>query len=284
MPYGIVLGAPCSGKTTVARALARGLGMQLVEWEPALAQIKEELSTPENPVEELPPARVVEYYSKRIQKGSRLFDGFAFDSSVLAEFIKKVGPPEFFLQLQVGQADLTKRFKLKSEMEAAAELSEEDQAKLAGFISKGNELTTLTAQLASQDQRSRRLELDGSGSIEVMTARALQLFKKKIICVNLNGDYGNEASTFFKKVALMNKCMFVNVGKVIERQMKANPQVQEQLAMRGTQTDRSYPSNYSPELVTTLIKQHLEKAVNFSSEVVLFGYPSANVQLKNKSE
>lgn len=63
--------------------------------------------------------------------------------------MSKVGPPAYVVLLKVDKAPLVKRFKAKSEMDQAAELGEEDQAKIDGFLKRGDTIFQEVRQVAA---------------------------------------------------------------------------------------------------------------------------------------
>lgn len=61
--YGIVFGAASSGKTTIAKALAKNRGFLLVDWEPTINIIKDKyLNETEKGLDDVPFPRVIQYF------------------------------------------------------------------------------------------------------------------------------------------------------------------------------------------------------------------------------
>lgn len=137
--WGLVVGPSASGKTTLARYIAQRYGYTLVEWEPTIAALKEKLGQPGEPLEDVPLPRIVDYYTRTfapVLRDKFVFDGFppGCDTKAQQELFLGIGQPAWLLSTQIGKDQLWKRFKLKNEMDAAAELTPEDDEKITGFL------------------------------------------------------------------------------------------------------------------------------------------------------
>jgi len=111
--YGFVMGPSSSGRTTVAKHIANKFGYTLIEWEPTISMLKEKLGTPEEPLDEVPYTKVVEYFRDRINAANSqetlLFDGFPYDLKQLNDWVTRVAPPTFIVHLSVEKDALTRR-------------------------------------------------------------------------------------------------------------------------------------------------------------------------------
>jgi adenylate kinase family enzyme len=77
--WGLVYGPANGGKTTLAKYMGQKYGYSVIEWEPTIAQLKEKLGAPGEPLEDVPLAKIVEYYRKMFEmvgKEKYIFDGF----------------------------------------------------------------------------------------------------------------------------------------------------------------------------------------------------------------
>lgn len=118
-----MFGAPASGKTTIAKALAKNRGFILVDWEPTLNIVKDKyLSEAEKGLEEVPFPRVLQYFRDLFnanKKETVILDGFAMEKN-FDQFVKVLGAPKFFLNLSVDKPVLIKRTRAKNEADLNA--------------------------------------------------------------------------------------------------------------------------------------------------------------------
>lgn len=119
-----------------------------------------------------------------------------------------------------------------------------------------------------------------------MLATAVGLFRKRVVPVHVEGEFGEELTSFVARMCLSNKFLFVDVPHEISRLIErgSSKMLDSQLAMRWTLTSESNPSNFTPESVAELVEQCLQGAVSDSDTVVLLGYPNGDIPSRNKTE
>jgi len=116
------------------------LGYKHIEYEPYLASIKEKLIAPEDG-EELPFHKVIKHFGQLIASSDNsplVIDGINIDWKDIDNWVKSNGPPTV-LNLKVDEKELIRRTRKKNEADLAAEVTEEEAAKIKEVITKNAE-------------------------------------------------------------------------------------------------------------------------------------------------
>eukprot|EP00826_Nyctotherus_ovalis_P021421 TRINITY_DN1690_c0_g3_i3.p1 TRINITY_DN1690_c0_g3~~TRINITY_DN1690_c0_g3_i3.p1 ORF type:complete len:567 (+),score=173.85 TRINITY_DN1690_c0_g3_i3:534-2234(+) len=132
--YAMVMGAPLSGKTTVAKMIEK-CGFTLLDALVLAEDIKKKLATEDNPAESINVTldQLIEELKLRVVRRENksakfVLDGFSLEDGAATErVIDALGAPAFFIELVCGDDVLKERYKKKNEV---GELSEEQAAEL----------------------------------------------------------------------------------------------------------------------------------------------------------
>ena len=227
-----------------------------------------QLGQPDEPLEELPYPRLIEnvkiMFDEFKKKEVVIFDGFSFDISQLPALVNLIGFPSFVIVLNASKDAAVAGHKRKNEMDAAAELTEEENEKIEGEIKKLNEFAHYFKSIASESFSTNIYEVNAGTSLANLLRNAENLFFKRVFtCNSFLVDKQEEVGLekIFANICSRYNIEFINVPLLIRREIVSKSELakvlRSQYLMRWTEQPEEYPSNYTPDLVIKLIKQHL---------------------------
>ena len=101
---------------------------------------------------------------------------------------------------------------------------------------------------------------------------------------------GNKILPTVKSIAMRYGSIIVDVQSVIKKAVKMDAfseEIENQLEMRSFQIEcknKYYPSNFTPELVMTIIKDYIASLPYSSRDIFLFNYPAADLRKQDSNE
>ena len=189
--------------------------------------------------------------------------------------------PKFVINLNISKENIIKFYKKANELEADADLGE-DIEKIEKDYQKVTDFSVFFNDLAFQKHYLDYYNIDANGSQSFILKTVNSIFQKKVICFHLTGESAKNCQIYKKYSDIMcNTCTryniaFVDVRKlicekikpkcqVIAKQLTGNSiknQLNSQFKMRWTEAPKDFPSNYTPDIIISLIKEFLNKLVN----------------------
>ncbi len=109
-----------------------------------------------------------------------------------------------------------------------------------------------------------------------------EMFQKRIHIVR--DHTGSEVLPTIRSMAMRYNCVIVDVQSVMKCASKCESrkeEIENQLEMRSYQIDcknKYYPSNFTPELVMSIIKDYIASLPYSSRDIILFNYPAADLR------
>ncbi|CAD8140791.1 unnamed protein product [Paramecium octaurelia] len=284
--YGIVIGPAMSGKTTFAKYISQKFGFNLIEWgETAITQLKEKLSTvPGEQIEELTLPMIIKYYKdlfSNVTNEKYVFDGFPPGCEKPEQILQflNLGQASWVLNIGLDQTNQWIRYKIKSEIDAAQEMTDDDKEKMI-TNAKAHEEIVKQAQVYVQSQADCKLfKQDTNYSLEQNLKSIDQIFGKRVylasILANLDSDIYEALKLIYINIAAKYRMAFVDVEQLIAKNFE---KLSNDYEMRWTKQNCKNPSNFTPETVMKLVKQYIDDLPIQSRDVLLWGYISADQQ------
>ncbi|KAL4450880.1 hypothetical protein ABPG74_011722 [Tetrahymena malaccensis] len=297
--YGFVLGPQASGKSSIAKYIASKFGYTLIDWEQTFEFLKTKLGGEEGPLDELTYEQVEKYFAETLNPAKNpsktLFDGWpsVYNFAQFQQFIKKLGLPSLGIDLQINKDIYIRRYKIKNEMDPEAEMSEEDQQKIDDLLANASQYTQLVSQTAESNFGFTLYKLDVNHSLESTTRYLNNIFFKRVYVVNDYTTHHQQEVKEEQKLVFLNFCAktnttFVDVQEIIklnywQKTFNLHDQVQSEYAMRWTDQQPTFPSNYSPKLIIQAISNYLKTLKIPSRDILLYGYPSGDTPAERSS-
>ena len=131
----LISGPETSGKSSIAKIIARDYGYTHIEFEPYLTEYKEK--NPSEEGEDLSFAKTVNIFKQLISsnKNKYILEGLPYEGKELTEWIKEVGYPTA-INLKIDNDNWINRYRKKNEVDLSSELTEEDQERLTAAQQK----------------------------------------------------------------------------------------------------------------------------------------------------
>mmetsp|Transcript_7196 Transcript_7196/g.12136 ORF Transcript_7196/g.12136 Transcript_7196/m.12136 type:complete len:360 (-) Transcript_7196:1013-2092(-) len=133
--YGVVLGRPLAGKTTLAKNLCDTMNMVLLDMKQITEKVRASLGNEEEPFEgEVPiqdvekdALRVIEEHKATSTRPKFVFDGFTHkNAEEFLAFCSKLGVPDFLLCLKAEEKTIKQRYCQKNEVDEVGEEQAEE--------------------------------------------------------------------------------------------------------------------------------------------------------------
>ncbi|EGR28678.1 hypothetical protein IMG5_170620 [Ichthyophthirius multifiliis] len=294
--FGFVSGPTGSGITTSSKYIAEKFGFVLVEWESTFEMLKTKLGGDEGPLEEVNFQQVENYFVERLKgnKDKTLFDGWpsVYNLQQLQSFLKKVGLPTFFIDLNMEKSNYIKRYRLKNQMDIEAELQEEEIQKMDEILLNASSFTNFYEQTAEQNFGCTYYKLDANDSLESTRRHLNNIFQKRVYVLNNYTDPKDQERSENQKLMFVNFCarqniMFVDIQKILklhywQKPFEFHQHTQSEYSMRWTQQPPQFPSNYTPKLIMQAVQAHLKTFKISSRDILLYGYPAGDTPQERK--
>lgn len=203
--YLVLAGPPCVGKTSAAKFISSELGYRHIEYEPYVASIKEKLIAPEDG-EELPFRKVIAHFATLVaNSGSAplLIDGLNVDWKDIDSWVKANGPP-LVINLKTDDKELTRRTRKKNEADLAAEVSEEEAAKIKEAIAKNADWAD---QLGARCPLAVLYQVDFSQPLIQAEKLLEEILKPRVFLVQDNG------SLLYQNIAIRQNLGYFNLRR-----------------------------------------------------------------------
>ena len=294
--YGIVVGFPSSGKTTISKHICSKYSGQWIDYEELTNKLKEQLGTPDEPLDELPfPDQfphIANMLSTNDPSNPFIFDGFPFEMTDLKNFIEKVGTPSFVIDLNVSGENAIAAFKRKNEMEPDAEIGEDEQERLDAAIKSADEFSGFFKEISGERPGINYFSVNANFSMSFLLHQTDKIFQKRVFAFEANISDSHQAyGSLYNKLAnhcLANGIAFVDVSSHVLNFVGAKNEMAEKMLADYKMTGSTvamldYPGNYSPSKVLNVVKQNLNSSVTHCRDILLFGYPCA-YGLQKRSE
>ncbi len=278
----MVLAPPGCGKTTVSKHISSRFDYKLIDWEETQTKLKEKLGGENGPLEELPFIEIINHFNTYFNsirgKNGVVFDGFPFAEKELELWLEKVGQPTAIIDLKVSKEGLIRGHKRKNEMDAEAEVPEEEQENIIKNAQKTLVLTSLLEKYSQEFFAVNFFSINGDISVPTILKTVDSLFFKKVYVVSTDLPLGDDWSQnkylpIFSNVCCRNNVVLVDVRRLIALQYdKEGPfleRLEAQYSMNAINVPRDFSSQYTPDLILDIIKAYLVVVPSCFDEVLL---------------
>jgi len=225
--FGLMVGKSNSGKSTLAKLLAKNQGYTVLDMKATTDKVKASLGTEEEPFEGTVPIAAVEKNIIEQVKATKataakakfVFDGFTHDSlDGFLGFTEQFGLPDFLLFLTADEKTIKERYAKKNEMEDFPE----DQLEVLQEDSRANR--RLRAELAQHFEahvtRVSIINLSTDASIETTTRELNNRFSPKVILVNHVKSL--PVDTTCANIAIKYNMVYISAYQVLKHHIQSN--------------------------------------------------------------
>jgi adenylate kinase family enzyme len=302
--YGVVVGQPNSGKTTLAAALKAQLDYSVIDMKAIADKIRAGMTNEEGEAAdaeaEVPIAEVEKAIRKMLEEGHQsgkrmkyIFDGFTHaDAAAFTAFAKPLGVPAFLLHLTTSKQHLKERHCKKNEIDeypADAEEALDQQAAAASQVKDA-----LSADLCAGG-RTDIMDFSTDASFETTSKALVQKFSPQVILLNHEKRLG--VDTTCANLAIKFNMIYISVYQIIQQHIKNNTDWGKLLkATKRTKSinlttqvrDEFNEAEYSPslfdqKLVMELIRSTITEKRTSQRFVILEGLCNSH-KLQNDEE
>lgn len=226
--YGVVIGPPNSGKTTLAGVLKAKLDYQVIDMEAIRNKIRAGMTNedgePVEPDTEVPIAEVEKAIVAMIDEGKSstkrmkyVFDGYVHaDAEKFNAFVQPFGAPTFLLCLETSKQFLKDRYKEKNNGEELEKEEDLDQQVAAAAQAK----EALSAASAEAGPRCEIIEFNTDASLETTQKALVQQFSPKVILLNHEKRLG--VDTTCANLAIKFNMIYISAYQIIQQHIKNN--------------------------------------------------------------
>ena len=175
-----------------------------------------------------------------------------------------------------------KQFKKKNEMDAEAELGEDEIEKIEKELKLLSDFSTFFNDLACENYNCENYTIDALSTSGEINKTIDSIFNKKVFCLHLTGDsakYKNiyqKYQYFYANICTRNNIAFVDVRSLIHEIYESCSEnkcilnnfelngcvLKSQFKMRCTEAPEDFPSNYTPDIIISIVKQYLTQFRN----------------------
>lgn len=204
-PHFVVINGPqTSGKTSLAKVIAREYGYKHYEFEPYVASIKEKLITAEDG-EELPAKKVIQHFKELAKKERILVDCLPYEGKDLELFISEVGNP-LIINIKADPKNLVKRDRKKNGADVNAEIPEEEMQKAEAAIEKNNGWLRSAEEVLERHPHLRLFQVDFNGNLLTSESLLPVILKPRVFLV---GRHDN--NLLFLNIALKYRMDYIDL-------------------------------------------------------------------------
>lgn len=286
--YYIAIAPPFFERTVISKHIAEKFGLQFVEWEETLTKLKEKLGGDDGPLEEVTVPQILKHFQevfKALQlKGSSLiFDGFPFNLSDIESFVQALGPPKAILSLELSKDSIIKAYRLNKGIEPDAEIPEEEQEEINKGQEKHQTLANSFEALSEATFGTNFYKINSNISMSTIKLSVENLFYKRVYLASHTfpiygeGQFEEKYSQIFSEIAVKSQVCFIDVRALLRHEFEEKGELYQKLnsqyLMRWTEKPHDFPSNYTPDLILELIKNHLARLPVQSRELFIYNYP-----------
>ena len=228
--YGVVLGQPNSGKTTLAGVLKAQLDYQVIDMKAIADKIRAGMTNEEGEAveadTEVPIAEVEKAILAMLDKGKEstkrmkyVFDGYTHaDVDSFHSFVEPLGVPTFLLCLQTSKQFVKDRHCKKNELDEFPAEQEEALDQQAEAAAQATE--ALRAHFASAGPRCETIHFNTDASLETTQNALVQKFSPQVILLNHEKRLG--VDTTCANLAIKFNMIYISVYQIIQQHIKNN--------------------------------------------------------------
>lgn len=262
--YAMVMGAPLSGKTTVARMVEK-CGFTLLDALVLAEDIKRKLATEDNPAESITVSldQLIEELKLRVARREKfVLDGFSLEDGTATErVLDALGAPAFFVELVCGNEVLKERYKKKNEV---AELSEEQTAELEKAFAVYSEILK-SLQPLKEEPFTTVLEINSEAAEESTLQEVKGIFEPGLILIT--HDEVIDTDCILTNLSIKYNFLYVPLAPAIKAEIQSNTKIGRELKrtrkFRSTAEkleDWEYcPVHYEAKMLVALVKDTIKR-------------------------
>ncbi len=222
LQYAFVMGAPLSGKTTVAKRIEKA-GFTMLEANAMTEEMKKKLETEQTPAESItitPEQLLAELKNRTVNRADKkerfVLDGFPVDSAdAIDKLFAAVGPPAYYIELHCDAPVLKERHKKKNELQ---ELAEEQNAELDKTYANFAAIMQGLAKL--QENPHVAFCPVSTAQAEDLTVRDLRgIFEPKLVL--LKHDSNINVDVILTNLSIKYDFLYINVTGLIKREIES---------------------------------------------------------------
>ncbi len=219
--FGVVLGRPYTGKSTIADYMAANFGMKVIDMKAIAEKIRPTLGTEDEPFEGDVPMPEVEKFIRNFVEEQRrsservkfVFDGYTHKSVAdFHKFFSEFGVPEFLLELSAEEKAIRDRFCKKNEVDDVGE----EQAEELKQQKEADEAATaeLMEKMKPMNGRFEAIQLSTSSSLETTLKSLKDKFSPQVILVNHEKRLGID--TTCANLAIKYNMIYISSYQIIK--------------------------------------------------------------------
>lgn len=261
--YGIIIGAPSTGKTVIAKALGKAEIVKLVTFDKFKEECIKRLTKDDNAPEDVPLPTMFAELNKDLQAAPEdqftLIDGFSWNDANLDALVKACGEPLFVLRLEASRDLLVKRFMTKS---GITELSEEDNENINKSVTAFNDTSNRINEWAKENSNLTIYDVDitlpQANTIEAVKS----IFRKRIFLTRVHSNHLDYEKLKHHMAWLCAKYdyLFIDMSRISDIVKKKNP----------------YGAR-DPQALLDVVKQTINSSKRMCRNVMIFDYLRADL-------
>ena len=268
LTYAVILGAPLSGKTAVAKRIEKS-GYTLLDGNVLTEDIKKKLATEDNPaenitvtLEQLLDEIKLKITTRENKREKFVLDGLPIeDASAITKLIELVGPPAFFVELTCNNNELKERYKKKNEVQ---ELGEDQVAEIDKGISTHETILKSLEPIKSLEF-VQAVEINTDGSEEQTSQYVRGIFEANLMLIT--NEESIEVATILQNLSIKYNFLYISLADIIQAEINADTEIGREL--KRTRKFRStidespnwefFPIHYEFKLLLQLTKDTIKK-------------------------
>ena len=290
LTYAVIMGAPLSGKTTVAKMLERS-GFTLLDTLVITEEIKKKLATEDNPAEtititldQLVGELKLIITTRKNKREKFVLDGFSLEDSIaIDKIISLLGPPAFFIELLCTEDTLKERYKKKNEI---PELSEDQIAELDKTFAVYNDLLKYLQPL--KEAAFVKVLKINTEVVEESTLQEMKgLFEPDLILITQHANIVTD--DILTNFSIKYDFLYIPLHTIIKTEIHNNSEIGKELKrtrkFRNTveKTEEYCPVHYETKLLIALVKDTIKKLRVEEKFVLVDGLLNTN-RLKEEND
>lgn len=265
--YGIIIGAPTTGKTVIAKALKKSETVKVYLFDKFKEQVIKRLTKDDVTPDDATMVQVLTELNKDLQAAPPneffLLDGFSWADANFENLIKICGEPYFVLKLEAPRELLVKRYMAK---QGVQELSDEDNDNINKGLAAFQEVAGKVSELLKENSNLKVFGIDISipeaNSIEAVK----RCFRKRIILTRVTSRAIDQPKLRNVMAWLCAKFeyQFIDMEAVLEEVARHNPY--------GIK---------DPQAILQNIKLRIDSNKKLMSNVLIFNYLQSDLRAGN---
>ena len=263
--YGFLVGAESAGRVDVANYLDKRYA-RVINFPKLQEELIKLYSTEENPLEELPFDKLIEYFEGKIKRNNDrseniLFDGWVYDKDQLAKFIDKVGAPNYVFWLDATEEVLGERWKVANKAE---QVDEGEVEKINEEVGKTKQQVQVFQEAIQRGNNIQLYDIKVEPSAESTLRNINSIVYRRVFIFR---NHSKKLSDAQLKNTMVNACIingvpFIDVADLIKEQASSNDDLAQKLRAQALMTETGLnnlsSSVIAPPIVTDLITKRLQ--------------------------